>query len=681
MTAGQLLVFLAAVVALVAGQCGKPPTLENGTPTGELNETYPVGTKVRYTCYPGYVFKEFSKPWIVCQDNSTWSPLQATCNPKSCGSPGEILNGYYNATGNTFGSTVHFFCNKGYKLVGRATRLCEADGWTGQVPTCEVVKCPNPPPIANGTVSDLGNREFWEYGMVASYSCAPGLLLVGAAKITCEASGQWSASPPTCKGQCGKPPTLENGTPRDQLNETFPVGTKVRYTCYPGYVFKEFSKPWIVCQDNSTWSPLQATCNPKSCGSPGEILNGYYNATGNTFGSTVHFFCNKGYKLVGRATRLCEADGWTGQVPTCEVVKCPNPPPIANGTVSDLGNREFWEYGMVASYSCAPGLLLVGAAKITCEASGQWSASPPTCKGQCGKPPTLENGTPRDQLNETFPVGTKVRYTCYPGYVFKEFSKPWIVCQDNSTWSPLQATCNPKSCGSPGEILNGYYNATGNTFGSTVHFFCNKGYKLVGRATRLCEADGWTGQVPTCEVVKCPNPPPIANGTVSDLGNREFWEYGMVASYSCAPGLLLVGAAKITCEASGQWSASPPTCKGQCGKPPTLENGTPRDQLNETFPVGTKVYYTCHPSYVLQESNTPWAVCQDNSTWSLLRARCNPASTNTTSTPTTGGNNTTATPMATTTATTSGSVRTSVGHQYILFLILTATIYPVFNHD
>ncbi|XP_059805961.1 complement decay-accelerating factor-like isoform X3 [Hypanus sabinus] len=275
--------------------------------------------------------------------------------------------------------------------------------------------------------------------------------------------------------------------------------------------------------------------------------------------------------------------------------------------------------------------------------------------GQCGKPPTLENGTPRDQLNETSPVGTKVRYTCHPGYQFKEFSNPQIVCLANSTWSPLQATCDPKSCGSPGEILNGYYNATGNTFGSTVYFFCDKGYKLVGRKTRLCEADGWSGQVPKCEVVKCPNLPPIANGTVSGLGNKEFWEYGMVASYSCAPGLLLVGAAKITCEASEQWSASPPTCKAAS----TKTTSTPTTGSNNT-------------------TATPIATSTATTT----------GSNNTTATPmatstatTTGSNNTTATPMATSTATTSGSVRTSVGHQYILFLILTATIYAVFNHD
>ncbi|XP_072135079.1 C4b-binding protein-like isoform X2 [Mobula birostris] len=607
MTAGQLLVLLAAAVAQVAGQCGKPPTLENGTPRHQVNATSPVGTRVLYVCRLGYVFQEFSIPFVICQDNSTWSLLQTTCNPRSCGSPGEILNGHYNATGNTFGSTVHFYCNKGFTLVGRDTRQCDVDGWSGQVPTCEVVKCPDPPTIANGTVSGLGNRDFWEYGMVASYSCVPGLKLVGAAKITCEATGKWSPSPPTCRDQCGKPPTLENGAPRDQLNETFPVGTRVYYTCHPGYGFQDSSIPWVVCQGNLTWSPLQATCNPRSCGSPGEILNGHYNATGNTFGSTVHFYCNKGFTLVGRDTRQCDVDGWSGQVPTCEVVKCPDPPTIANGTVSGLGNRDFWEYGMVASYSCVPGLKLVGAAKITCEATGKWSPSPPTCRDQCGKPPTLENGAPRDQLNETFPVGTRVYYTCHPGYGFQNSSIPWVVCQGNLTWSPLQATCNPRSCGSPGEILNGHYNATGNTFGSTVHFYCNKGFTLVGRDTRQCDVDGWSGQVPTCEVVKCPDPPTIANGTVSGLGNRDFWEYGMVASYSCVPGLKLVGAAKITCEATGKWSPSPPTCRA-------------------------------------------------------------------------GSNNTTAM-QHTTTATTGGSVRTSVGYQYMLFLILTLTIYPVFIHD
>ncbi|XP_078276635.1 sushi, von Willebrand factor type A, EGF and pentraxin domain-containing protein 1-like [Rhinoraja longicauda] len=623
----------APATTTAAVECGKPPALENGSPRDEYlpQDTFPVGANVSYRCNRGYTLKQGISPVITCKADSTWSPLVVTCELKSCGSPGDILNGHYNATGNKFGSTVTFYCNRGYKLVGRSTRRCEHDGWTGQVPTCEVVKCPDPAAIRNGTVSGLGNSEFWEYGMTAVYSCLPGHTLTGPAEVSCTAEGRWSATPPSCKAvECGKPPALENGSPRDEYlsNDTFPVGAKVIYRCNRGYTLQQGISPVITCKADSTWSPLVVTCELKSCGSPGDIQNGHYTATGNKFGSTVTFYCNTGYKLVGRSTRRCEHDGWTGQVPTCEVVTCPDPAAISNGTVSGLGNSEFWEYGMTALYSCLPGHTLTGPAEVICTAEGRWSATPPSCKAvECGKPPALENGSPRDEYlsNDTFPVGAKVIYRCNRGYTLQQGISPVITCKADSTWSPLVVTCELKSCGSPGDIQNGHYTATGNKFGSTVTFYCNTGYKLVGRSTRRCEHDGWTGQVPTCEVVTCPDPAAISNGTVSGLGNSEFWEYGMTALYSCLPGHTLTGPAEVICTAEGRWSATPPSCKAvECGKPPALENGSPRDEYlsNDTFPVGAKVIYRCNRGYTLQQGISPVITCKADSTWSPLVVTC-----------------------------------------------------------
>ncbi|XP_055511020.1 C4b-binding protein-like [Leucoraja erinacea] len=566
-----VVVVILTAATRAAGECGKLPHLENGSPRDDfLNQVaFPVGTKVTYTCIPGFMLKQGTSPTITCEASSSWSPLETTCERKSCGSPGEILNGRYNATGNEFGDKATFSCDTGYNLVGRETRLCEDSGWSGQVPTCEVVKCSDAPAISNGSVSGRGDSEFWEHGMTATYSCKLGYTLIGQAEVTCKADGQWSSSPPSCRVPgCGKPPLLENGSPRDEdiSQDSFPVGSTVTYRCIPGFKLKDGTSPKITCNSNLTWSPLQTTCERKSCGSPGEILNGRYNATGNEFGDKVTFSCDTGYNLVGRDTRLCEDSGWSGQVPTCEVVKCSDAPAISNGSVSGRGDSEFWEHGMTATYSCKPGYTLIGQAEVTCKADGQWSSSPPSCRAPgCGKPPHLENGSPRDEhiSQDSFPVGSTVTYRCIPGFKLEDGTSPKITCNSNLTWSPLQTTCERKSCGSPGEILNGRYNATGNKFGDQVTFFCDTGYNLVGRDTRLCEDGGWSGQVPTCEVVKCSDAPAISDGSVSGRGDSEFWEYGMTATYSCKPGYTLIGQAEVTCKADGQWSSSPPSCRAE----------------------------------------------------------------------------------------------------------------------
>ncbi|XP_067863938.1 complement decay-accelerating factor transmembrane isoform-like [Heptranchias perlo] len=188
-------------VARVTGDCGKPPQLENGSPNDEYISltSFPVGAKVRYRCNPGYMFQEGSSKPVTCKNDSTWTPLQAICEPRNCGNPGEILNGYYEATSTTFGSKATFYCDTGYHMVGRAYRLCTADGWDGQVPICALVTCDDLPTISNGITPTPPNAENWEYGMVAEYSCIRGYTLIGAEALTCLETGEWDQPPPACK--------------------------------------------------------------------------------------------------------------------------------------------------------------------------------------------------------------------------------------------------------------------------------------------------------------------------------------------------------------------------------------------------------------------------------------------------------------------------------------------------
>lgn len=52
---------------------------------------------------------------------------------------GNLLPQICPISGNFFGSTCHYSCNSGYKLVGKAVRTCQANGqWDDEtVATCD----------------------------------------------------------------------------------------------------------------------------------------------------------------------------------------------------------------------------------------------------------------------------------------------------------------------------------------------------------------------------------------------------------------------------------------------------------------------------------------------------------------------------------------------------------------
>ena len=56
-----------------------------------------------------------------------------------CGSLTDPASGQVDLTsGTTLGQTATYSCNTGYNLVGDSTRTCQATGqWSGSAPTCE----------------------------------------------------------------------------------------------------------------------------------------------------------------------------------------------------------------------------------------------------------------------------------------------------------------------------------------------------------------------------------------------------------------------------------------------------------------------------------------------------------------------------------------------------------------
>ncbi|XP_029578652.1 membrane cofactor protein isoform X1 [Salmo trutta] len=267
------MVHLAFMVPTVQGQnCSKPiPLEESNMVFTSTQETFENGTKASFECATGYVRAGGSRS-VTCTAG-VWSEAKLTCELRSCGSPGDVINGQYDLSGILFGDRAVAFCNTGYMLVGSDVRNCLDGGWDGRVPVCQVVKCGKPPTIVNGGPV-IPPEEEYDYRSVVEYSCEKEFTLVGTKSIVCEKEGEFQPAPPECKMVSCPAPVVENG-----------VRIEGRL---PPYKHKSF----------------------------------------------VTYKCNDGYEMMGQASLTCEIKGWSASIPTCKALPTTTKPPTTTTTTT-----------------------------------------------------------------------------------------------------------------------------------------------------------------------------------------------------------------------------------------------------------------------------------------------------------------------------------------------------------
>ncbi|XP_018581221.1 complement factor H-like [Scleropages formosus] len=364
------------------------------------------------------------------------------------------------------------------------------------------------------------------------------------------------------KAQCPKPEFQGSVvlTTEDLLKNEFPEGSVATFDCAIGYQ-REMGLGTIFC-NRGTWTYLSLKCQKKRCIPPGEILNGRFDlSAGTEYGAVIRVICNKGYETEGRSYMTCTDDGWSGMNPVCRVMMCDPPPEIENGHISMELSEESPKYGDVIEYTCNRSNT-VWKIQIVCNEDGEYEPSDPTCEVQCPKPEGRSDVIllHRELLPAQVPEGFTAVFECAEGYE-RKWGSAIIVCI-NGTWTELTLTCRKKSCGFPAHVLNGAFDLSqGMEFGAVANVVCNKGYKMVGTGYLTCSTSGWSGNIPACEVVKCPEPPDIKNGRVAMKPfSKNFPEYSDKVVYSCEKGYTLVGSPVIECKENGEYVPSPPQC-------------------------------------------------------------------------------------------------------------------------
>ncbi|KAK7925054.1 hypothetical protein WMY93_007364 [Mugilogobius chulae] len=140
----------------------------------------------------------------------TWSGDVPKCEEvMTCQDPGNVEHSRKVVTGSRFavGSTVQFFCNKGYIISGNNLLTCynrdsAKPKWSERLPKCVPEKyepCRNPG--APSTSVQSLEKAFYQAGETLTFSCRSGYEMQGHATIYCIPGhpSQWNSTPPACK--------------------------------------------------------------------------------------------------------------------------------------------------------------------------------------------------------------------------------------------------------------------------------------------------------------------------------------------------------------------------------------------------------------------------------------------------------------------------------------------------
>ncbi|NWW44763.1 CFAH factor, partial [Pedionomus torquatus] len=635
-----------------------PPRRTNEVPTERWDRPpYPHGTRVTYKCRPGYI--KLGRIVFECA-NGAWKQQLPPC-----GHPGDIEFGYFELTSGSefvFGARVEYRCNDGYQMLSqRNYRDCQADGWSNDIPHCEVVKCPPVQAPENGRIIMTGAFELdreYSFGELISFECNEKYRLVGSKEIICSSNGTWNSDVPRCQETICDLPVILHGyvySPKAFYKEA----EQLQFGCEEGYRYGERAD--VQCTE-SGWNPTPY-CTEIVC-SPPRIPRGNFRPQENNYrvGDTITVQCHPGYHFKassGKNTAECTKYGWQPN-PVC-VEKLCDYQVIENGRW--YLSWQYWrhysgaKFGQRVTYQCSHGYLTPDGAnsievfcsergwfpqpiclktcnvghlekgyflrkqdfykegekikyvcnndfhaehedgEVTCTKDG-WSPSP-----RCIPNKKCQNINPDNGYfnpgRRTFHLQEKATYRCNTGYVTPQGQVTGEVqCQKNG-WTPPPKCI--RACKTHLKILNYPANKTMFVPEDTIEYACPEGYQTANNmstGTSRCGINGEWSPTPQCLAIKC-EMLMLPNGDIFPM--RDVYLNGDVVKFNCANNYVRVGPASSQCYYFG-WFPAAPECKVKargCGPPPEITNGTIADGSGEQYQHGDRKQYECNNEFKL----------------------------------------------------------------------------------
>uniref|UniRef100_A0A6P8IYU7 Sushi, von Willebrand factor type A, EGF and pentraxin domain-containing protein 1-like n=1 Tax=Actinia tenebrosa TaxID=6105 RepID=A0A6P8IYU7_ACTTE len=535
-----------------------------------------------------------------------------------CGTLESPIYGVMHSSGSTHGSTATFTCRAGYSIKGTGTRSCQSGQWTGTQPTCE--------DIDECLTGGHGCNQVC-INTPGSYTCAcaPGYQHTSATQ--CSDIKECSMNNGGCSHFCHERPggvtcscpygmkLLSGGRTCSDIDECSRGNGGCEHTCFN--TFRSFK---CLCNRGYRLNSNQRNCDGLSCPALIPVADSTKQGNSNLVGTAVRYTCNTGFRIIGSSKRECRADlQWSGVQPRCERLYCREVGTVKNAVrslVNYYNNRPV--VGSIARFACNLHHVMQGSPDRVCQADGSWSGKLPRCiPASCSKLNPPSRGTVQGYR---FELGATLRITCDKGYQLKPASSSFRTCvktpSGGGTWSGQDPVCEIVDCGNVKPPYGGYRTLPGGTkYQAVVTYTCKPQHHLQGKPSRVCQADGtWSGSQPVCLERSCGYLDPPVNG--EKIGEEH--QYGQSVMFKCNTGYNLIGSSNVTCQTSGQWSHSVPSCQiVNCGDPGTPVNGV---RFGNTFTYMSSVFLECNPGYKLVGAIE--RKCQVNGQWSDTQPTC-----------------------------------------------------------
>nr|UTK45904.1 sushi, HYR, ephrin receptor-like, and EGF domain-containing protein [Crepidula fornicata] len=475
---------------------------------------------------------------------------------------------------NIYGSKCTHSCFQGYELNGARDVTCQRSGqWDASFPTCQPVSCGAPPSVSDGDLVCPGGHN---YPSICLIQCKPGYTHSGTTYIQCNDNKAWSPGEPCIDAEA---PEFTNGCPANQQLYSGPLESPVNVT---------WTEPDVTDNSNGTVSVTSSHAQGSSLGPGFHIIR--LTAT-DPSGNTAHCVF-----VVAVQVRRCSAF----ISPSNSLVTC---------------TRGYVE-GSTCSVACNTGYQLQGNASLQCLGSQLWDSSPPVCDViSCPTPSAVPHGT--WVCSGPLQFQSVCTLTCDQG--FKVQGSLLIQCQGNRSWT------SPGHCrdSEPPEFINTPCHDNVEVYASSL------GQPTFANFTDPPVSDNSGGQVTLTSDLTSGDSFPVGVTTVTltatdadgnnrtcqfsvtvtsstcgapdlELANRsrtimtyeclDGYVYGASCTLGCSYGFPLVGASNITCESDV--TTYPPTMTWtwpdpHLGKPECRENECP------TLPAPTNGALAC----------------------------------------------------------------------------------------
>ena len=632
------------------------------TVTRDINVLYPVGSELILTCYPGYMLTGSGR--VLCVSEDTWTTQLGTCKEVTCPALGNLDNGKLMIEGFKFRQSVYYECDLGYSMSGSYSRTCLQTGlWSGQEPTCLPVMCPVPDDISHGQLVIFTSVE---YGAVIIYTCDPGHVLLGGSERVCGPQGRWSGQLPVCAntsdtclmpqlansgyvtfdgnlevgsepwyechyrfwtevrghrdGDGGCPPvrTIQRGS---VIGDSWIVGAVLQFECEQGSKLEPSGGTLLTCGHNGQWSGHVPVCVPVQCPQLSDVEHGRVWGSARRHGDSVSYTCDQGYTLLGTRVRVCgraeDTGEWSDAAPRCALITCPSLPSLPHGHTEDTGTGLRIP-GEKLRFKCDLGWTLTGANNITCSNEGTWEGDMPSCEPTVCHHNTETNSELLFDRQPNYPVGTELPWNCEDDFIMSGSSI--TKCLPTGHWDSPPPQCVRPECTKVIPVDNGIVfgmkASSGN--GTNINFSCDNGYYKIQHAGVQCALNGtWVGPVPVCARYECP---PLSPPDGGDLVMKPDTDGAYFAEFSCHFQFVVRGKTRINCRTSNLWDSNPPVCVLTfCPPVPRIPGMVTRGQKTR---LGDSALFDCQPGF--ERIGDKFVKCLPSGNWESPFAVCKP---------------------------------------------------------